>query len=123
MYPDHYAVPEGLNIRLIGTARWKVTPSGYHVMTLWREPNGNAYYCDDIWTPFVVPFWMSARMSDLIPCTPPQLEALIADMCDTITDKQERESLYHRLGELLTLWGCADGVDQGLARYMRKDQP
>lgn len=113
MYPDHYAVPEGLNIRCIGHVRWAETEEGYFVTTLWRDPEGNAYYAEDVWTPFAAPFWFSTSMSDLVPCDSTEFAEHVEDICLSIEDEQQQVATFFRYHELMLLWGFANGIALG----------
>lgn len=108
MFPAHYAVPDGLDIRLIGTARWRAsTKSGENVLSLWQGQDGTAYYCIEIWHPSSPKFWETTSMSDLIEVTFSQF----LDLTDTISKAApwELPGLSYRFAELAYLWGYAEG--------------
>lgn len=113
MYPAHYNVPDGLNIRCIGYVRWAETEHGYHLTTLWRDTEGNDYFCEDVWTPFSTPFWLGTRMSDLVPCTSVEFAEHAQNICLSIEDEEERLSAYYRYHELMLVWGYAKGTELG----------
>ena len=114
MYPDHYTVPEGLHIRLVGTVRWGASSKGHTVTTLWLDPAGNAYYCEDVWTALTVPFWMNTTMSDLIQCTITEFAEHTSGILNGITNGLCREATTFRYEELVFLWGTAVGSDLAL---------
>lgn len=114
MYADHYAVPEGLNIKLIGAVRWRTTSEGHWVVSLWRTPDRRAYYCQEVWRPWSVPFWMGTAMSDLVECTVPEFEAYTNHIEAMLGPDEEGESAHHRLQELFMLWGFVDGTDRAI---------
>lgn len=111
MYPDHYTVPDGLHIRLIGTVRWGVSRNGHNVTTLWLDPSGNAYYCEDVWTALAVPFWMATAMSDLVQCDINEFTGHVNDILNGITDEPRHTATKQRYEELVFLWGTAVGVN------------
>lgn len=115
MYPAHYAVPEGLNIKCIGYVRWAETPEGHNILTVWGDPEGNYYYCDDLWTPFSMPFWLSTRMSDLVQCTTEEFGQHVNAIWRTRRVRgqtvEENHSLWYRLRELMLVWGWDRGTE------------
>lgn len=119
MYPDHYTVPQGLHIRLVGTVRWGASPKGHQVTTLWLDPSGNAYYCEDLWTALTVPFWITTVMSDLVQCDPNEFADHTANIL-ALVPAAERTPLRYRYEELVYLWGTAVGSDQAIEAAARK---
>jgi len=125
MYADHYTVPEGLDIKLIGAVRWNTSHSGHWVLSLWRTPDGLAYYSQELYGPWSLPFWSVTRMSDLVQCSAADLEEYVNLLQEQmITDPEELESFRYRSEELFRLWGYAEGTDQAIddmAKRMRGD--
>ena len=119
MYAHHYTVPDGLDIKLIGAVRWKSSALGHQVLSLWRTPDDRAYYCQELYQPWSMPFWMTTRMSDLVECTVQEFETHV-DLIERMCPREEREGLNHRFSELFALWGYASGTDKAIEKKIRE---
>lgn len=113
MTPDHYTVPEGLDIRLIGYVRRDWDDLGHYITTLWRNKAGKFFYYEDFWTPYAPPFWLGVSLTDLTPCGADEFCDHVDTVCASVTDQEERVSVYIRFAELMTVWGILEGVDRG----------
>ncbi len=115
MFPAHYAVPEDLNVRCIGYVRWAETGEGHNILTLWRGEQDSYYYCEDLWTPYSVPFWFGKSMEDLTPCTTEEFTNHVNVIWLTRRAQgqtvEENHSLWYRLRELMTVWGWDRGSE------------
>lgn len=120
MIPDHYTVPDGLSIQLIGYVRRDWNDRGHYITTLWRNRAGQFFYYEDFWTPYAPPFWLGVTLDDLTPCDPDQFCNHVDDVCASITDQEEQASVYCRFAELMTVWGILEGVDRGFD-WMREN--
>jgi hypothetical protein len=113
--PGHYAVPDGMDIRLIGYVRRDHDNFGHYITTLWRNQAGQFFYYEDFWTPYTPPFWLGASLTDLTPCNASEFCDHVDAVCASITDPEEYTSVYIRYAELMTVWGILEGVDRGFA--------
>jgi hypothetical protein len=121
VFPDHYAVPGSLDIRLVGYVRHGWDNHGHYVTTLWCDSNRRFFYFEDFWTPYTPPFWLGTSLDDLTPCDPDQFCTHVEEICEGVQDWEEQMSVYYQFTELLTLWGVLEGVDRGFAWV--KDHP
>lgn len=111
MDTDRYAVPEGLDLKLVGTVQWGVhSLFGQVTSTLWLDPDGNAYYCEDTWTEDTPPFWEKTRMSDLIACDPTDYYWHMKGTLQLVAPA-DRQEMGEKFGELFDAWGAAVGRD------------
>lgn len=115
MFPDHYAAPEGLDLRLIGYVRWDHDKLGHYLTVLWRRKDGRCFFYEDYWTPYVPPFWWGVTPEELIPCDTESFCNHISVIVETVEDPQLQWELYARYAELLTVWGVLEGVEKGFA--------
>lgn len=115
MFPDHYAVPDDLNIRLIGYVRRDHDDLGHYITTLWRTPAGQYLYHEDYWTPYSPPFWWGTTPEELTSCTTDSFCDHIDTIIEAVDDQEAQYSLYARYAELLTVWGVLEGVEKGFA--------
>lgn len=122
MIPSHYAVPEGLDIKLIGYVRWAWKDDGHHVTTLWRDSSGQYFYYEDLWTPFSAPFWFGVGMKDLVPCTADEFISYTGKLYQSIEDPEESLSAHYRLHELMTVCGVLEGTDIGFRAWAAQNR-
>lgn len=124
MFPHHYAVPDSLNIHLVGYVRWGWDKEGHYITTLWRAHGGECFYYEDLWNPYSPPFWLDITVQDLTPCTSEQFCDHVEAVCAAIRDEEEQVSVYFRYRELLTVWGVLEGMEAGFAWMIgRKADP
>ena len=114
MFPSHDAVPDGLDIELIGTARWQSVHNRMqqNVLSLWRDPSGNSYYCLELWSYRSAPFWTDTRMSDLVACTFSEFETLGSLLMES--NPEAMPDLVFKFSELSFLWGYLDGIEEAI---------
>jgi hypothetical protein len=115
VFPDHYALPEGLDHRLIGYVRRDYDDIGHYITTLWRDEAGQYFFYEDYWTPYSPPFWWGVTPDQLTPCDDDTFCDHIETVMATVSDTDEQNSLWFRYAELLTVWGVLEGVEKGFA--------